>query len=137
MAFFEWDESLVTHITEIDEHHQQLVALLNKLYEQVFECSDIDEERALTRSVLKELADYTAYHFTAEEALLEQHQYPELTEHKQAHALFMQKVDELMREYEQGGLALSFPTFTFLKDWISTHIRVTDAHYAAYLQEQR
>jgi len=35
MAFIEWNDTLNTNITEIDEQHRQIVALINALSEAV------------------------------------------------------------------------------------------------------
>lgn len=134
MAFFNWEDRFSTNIQSIDQDHKKLMDLVNHLYVSVFECQDIEEERTLTGKILSELLEYTNYHFSTEEALMEKYNYPEYQEHKISHAWFVGEVNRLLREHEAGAMALSFPTFSFLKDWISNHILGMDKKYEPFLK---
>lgn len=135
MAFFTWDDTYTTNILSIDEDHKNLIDLVNHLYVSVFECEDIEEERELTGKILAELMEYTKYHFTAEESLMKKYDYPDYEEHRKVHDWFVEEVNKLLSEYNSGAFALSFTTFSFLKDWISSHILVVDKKYEPFLSK--
>ncbi len=81
-------------------------------------------------------ADYTEFHFGAEEKLQEEVSYPGLEEHRKQHAAFVKAVGELheMLEEEEG------PTDAFVEavnrnviDWLYKHIKGFDCSVASYI----
>lgn len=136
MKFITWNENYLTNIKEMDDHHKKLVDILNQLYEGVFECGNIDDERLLTHETLLELQGYAQYHFAAEETLLVKHDYPAYQQHQEEHVKFNAQVNELVKKLAAGEAALSFPTFIFLKDWLTEHILKNDKGYSLFLREQ-
>jgi len=85
--------------------------------------------------LLNYLADYTDFHFQAEEKLQEEMSYPGFAEHKTQHEEFRRAVEELhaMLEEEEG------PTDTFVRalnetvtDWLFRHIKGFDRSVAEY-----
>lgn len=134
--FIQWEEQYSIGIELMDEHHQQLVALINELYSGVFACEDIEEERRLTKTILAQLAAYVDYHFTAEEQLLLEQQFPDYNEHLAAHNRFRQELNNLSEQVALGGLALSFPIFEFMRDWLTNHILIADKKYSVWILEQ-
>ena len=53
------------------------------------------------REALDELVDYTKTHFTYEEGLMEQNGYPDFDSHKAQHKQMIEKVGEVLAEYER------------------------------------
>lgn len=135
MAFLNWDEKFSVMIQEFDEHHKQLIDLLNEVYQNVFECENIDDERKLTQETLNNLLEYIKYHFTAEEAFMIKLGYPEYKEHKGKHDYYINEIDKILTEHKKGGVALSFSVFKILQDWITIHILVEDKQYSQFFQE--
>lgn len=133
MPFVEWSAKLFTDIPIIDDHHHQLVDLINALYDGVFNCENLEQERNLTQYTLLELLRYAEYHFAAEEKLMLACNYPGCEGHKQEHAQFVHRVGELLTDYKQGKPVLSFDTFLFLKEWLTSHIARTDQQYLPYV----
>jgi len=136
MNFIEWNDSYSTGIALMDQHHKRLIALINRLYTGVFACEDIDEERALTNSILVQLEDYAEYHFTVEEQLMNEYHFPEYNDHLAEHDSFREKITSLASRLSAGEAALSFTTFEFLRDWLTVHILINDKKYAPFLQER-
>jgi hemerythrin len=98
------------------------------------ECKTLEAERELTGTLLQELHDYTCYHFVAEEELLQTCNYPGLVEHQSQHQVFLYKLEAMAKVYADGGLAMSFETFVFLRDWIVEHVLNSDAEYVPYVK---
>ena len=136
MEFFSWDEKYATNIEQFDADHKKLINLFNEVYDKVFQCKDVDDERELTQQTLHKLSKYIQYHFTAEEDFMIKLNYSEYKQHKQEHVHYTNEVNKLLVEYEQGGVALSFPTFMLLKEWIAKHILGTDQKYRSVFYEK-
>ena len=132
MAFLEWTERYSTTVPKMDEQHQQLFQLLNSLYESIDSCQTLEEERHLTGVLLSKLTEYVSVHFSAEELLLEQINYPGLEDHRSEHARLSDEIKALSDSFAEGEVALSFDTFILLRDWIANHILITDAKYIPY-----
>lgn len=137
-VLFSWSERYVIDHPEIDQHHQTLLALLNRLYVNVQDCHSLEQERALTGEILQELLDYVVYHFHAEEALMKEIGYPAtaFSDHVEAHASFIIRVQELVGEHKRGVAALSFPVFEFLQQWLVRHIGEVDRELAQYIRKR-
>ena len=54
MFYFQWQDSYLTHIDELDAQHQKLVALINGLYTDLMNCPEDAEKQAC---VFKGVAD--------------------------------------------------------------------------------
>ena len=85
---FPWDDNFNTGLPTVDEQHRKLVALLNALAGHVAFKS---EELVLDR-LFDELADYTVYHFSSEEAIWREYlsNSEHEVEHRNTQALFVQ-----------------------------------------------
>lgn len=136
MEFFEWGEKYSTKIQEFDNDHKKLFKLFNGVYQQVFECEDLEEERNLTKKTLTKLLEYVKYHFTAEEELMIKFNYPAYVEHKKEHEYYIEEVNKFVQQYNNGVAALSFPTFMFLKEWITKHILGRDKDYGQFFNNK-
>lgn len=134
--FFEWDEKFNTNIQTFDDDHKKLFSLFNGVYQQVFECGDLEEERALTEKILVELLEYVKYHFSAEEDLMIQLDYTGYLEHKKEHNHYIAEVNKFVDQHNNGAVALSFPTFMFLKEWITKHIQKSDKDYGQFFNDR-
>lgn len=126
-----WSDDLSVGVSEIDEQHKRLVALINALHDAMRSGQGKD---ALEKT-LGELAAYTQYHFTAEEEYMQKFGYPDYASHKKEHDAFVAKVADFQQAYTGGRLGLSIEVMTFLRDWMAGHIRGSDTHYTACFRE--
>ena len=129
MALVNWDPSYSVKVTRCDEDHKQLFALINTLHEAMVAGKGTE----VARQVVKELLDYTRYHFTAEEALLEKTKYPALPFHRVQHQAFIKKVQQFQEDVAAGSVGQSIQVVNFLKNWLVSHIKEVDQKYAAHL----
>lgn len=129
MSLIDWNNNYSVNVKEIDDQHKKLIDLINKLYEEMRKGHGKD---ALS-GVLKELVEYTKYHFAKEEKLLEKYNYPNLAAHKKEHEELTKKVEEINEKIASGKMVISSNVLTFLKDWLNNHILVDDKGYSTYL----
>ena len=120
--YAEFDESLVTGNEMIDSQHKELIAKINSLVESC----EKDGGKVAAIKMLDYLAEYTEFHFNAEE---------KLQEHKKQHQELYRVVDELheMLEEQEG------PTEEFVEQvnrnviqWLYKHIKGFDRSVAEY-----
>ena len=129
--YAEFDESLVTGNEMIDSQHKELIAKINSLVERC----EKDGGKVAAIKMLDYLAEYTEFHFNAEEKLQEEIEYPGIEEHKKQHQELYRVVDELheMLEEQEG------PTEEFVEQvnrnviqWLYKHIKGFDRSVAEY-----
>ncbi|OGU15508.1 MAG: hypothetical protein A2076_12620 [Geobacteraceae bacterium GWC2_53_11] len=131
MPFVEWDTSFNTGITQFDEHHQHLVDLLNKTYDDYILGAPDDAFGA----VLTGLIEYAGYHFDAEASWMREHSYPKLTEHLREHDSFVLKATRFQQDFQNGNVSISLDVLTFLKTWLKHHILESDADYGRFIRQ--
>lgn len=128
MPFMNWSDGLRVKIDSIDNQHKKLLALINELYDAIYAQKGGD----VVSRVLKEVVDYTDYHFKTEEAYFQKHVYPEASAHVKEHEYLRKEARELLKKLE-GGKSITLQTMVFLKDWLFDHIMESDQQYAPYL----
>lgn len=130
--YAEFDESLITGNEIIDGQHKELIGKIN----QLIRCCEESGGKLEAIKMLDYLADYTEFHFSAEEKLQEESDYPGIKEHKEKHEEFKKTVEELhdMLVEEEG------PTEAFVNavnknvvDWLYKHIKGFDCSVAYYV----
>ncbi len=127
-----WDDALSVRIDAIDEQHKKLIELLNRLHES----KATQRGNATLRKILKELIDYTVYHFAFEEKLFDKYRYKDAAEHTASHRRLESQVLDFAKAFEAGSASLSADLFLFLRGWLNGHIRGSDREYAPYLAEK-
>lgn len=126
MPIIEWNMSLLLGIPEIDQHHKQIVQLLNTAYD------DFRQGNSLPPTLIEEVISCCSQHFSYEEGLMAECSYPNLLEHKEEHHLFSCRVLELQKNYHQKA-NISIELLWFLCNWVTHHIRETDAELGRFL----
>lgn len=129
---FAWNDIYAVNVEKIDEQHRQIFELINDLQRSMM----LDYGEAILEGVYVRLIDYTKSHFATEEKLMLNHGYPEAKTHIQEHEHLIAKVKELDRQRSTGTEQLSVRTLTFLFDWLSHHIMITDKKFGAFLNKQ-
>ncbi len=127
-----WDEKFSVHNTTLDEHHKRLFELCNEMFNL------IDQENKTpiysTAKVISELHMYAIFHFTEEEKLMEQNNFPKIEEHKKLHQAFIDKISQLKEQYENDDVLVDYDILNFLSDWLIYHILEVDSEYADYIK---
>lgn len=139
MALIEWDEQRYsTNIERFDEQHQNLFEMLNELHQAM------EEGRAEEKlgDALRELEEYTEYHFDDEEHFMEDCGFAQdcsecFHSHREMHEEFAAKVTELREKHENGEF-ITMEVLEFARDWLDSHIAGEDqdqSYGEYYVQE--
>jgi hemerythrin len=126
MSFYDWTPQLDVHVTAMNDQHKHLIAIMNRLYDQV-------KAKALRASIgatLDELGRYTAKHFAEEEAYMASVKFPKLVGHQGLHRKLLERFGLHVAEFTKTG-QLTDEFFNFLRHWLSAHIQGIDIQYAA------
>jgi hemerythrin len=128
----EFDDSLITGNSEIDAQHKELISRISNF---VASCEE-GTGKVKAIKMLDYLEEYTNFHFSAEEKLQEDADYPELENHKKKHEEFKKSLKELYDYLEES----EGPTDDFVAqvqknvvDWLFNHIKSFDRSVAEYL----
>lgn len=129
MGYLKWSERYSVHVAEIDEQHKMLIKLINEMYDAMH----AGKGHNILGTVIAEFADYTVYHFNAEERLLEQHCYPKFDEHKKMHEHIKEKARKLKETYDKGNKPTNIEVMLLLTNWLNAHILEEDKKYMPYV----
>ena len=110
----------------IDEQHSRLFEIIADANRVVHAEYIHDKYDEIVR-ILDELKDYTIEHFRAEEAYMEQINYPGLPTQKKAHASFEEKLLEInLDDVDDNQQAYLEELVDFLRSWLTVHILYMD-----------
>ena len=129
---YQWDVSLETGYAKVDKQHQQLIAALNTIINASREGKGPDE---IFRT-LDFLTGYTVMHFSDEEKLMVQYDYPDYLVHKRYHEDFKNTVTDLTADVVKNGPTedmIGIVTTT-IGEWLLNHIRGDDFRMAAFVK---
>jgi hemerythrin len=132
MPILEWSERYSINVEEIDNHHRDMVHMINYLHDAMKK----GEGKEAIYHLLRALAAYAAIHFETEEKYMLRYGYPEYPEHRAEHNWFVKKIKEFQDGYNDGRIPLSMDVMKFLKDWFSDHTNGTDKKIGQFFNEK-
>lgn len=130
--FVKWDESYSVGIDTIDDDHKKLLGMINQLQTAAHYKTD----KIMVEDILNDLVDYTKYHFTREEGMMQDSEYPDFEAHKQQHEEMIAQVAKFIDEYRVDGTKTIEEVAMYLKTWLINHINGSDQKYAPYLKNK-
>jgi hemerythrin len=125
MAFIKWSPEYEFDIPEIDEQHKHFVELLNRFYEGLVDQNTKDQLLIL----LNESIDYTHYHFSQEEKMMQDIGYAALIEQKKLHLEIENKIEKFKEFFLLNKPVLSMEVINEIKSWFIYHIQIEDKKY--------
>ena len=117
-----WQNDYNTGITSIDEQHQELCNMLNKLEEKM----NSDDINQVMGMILKGLVEYVKFHFQDEEKIMSRIFYPKLEQHKKIHKDLVDQIVKILLDMKNGKEIEAVELHTFLKRWLRDHILEED-----------
>lgn len=132
MSLITWNNNYSLGINEIDSQHRELVRIINTLHDAMSKGS----AKNVLGDIIKKLINYTTSHFKTEEKYFDQFHYPKTLQHKKEHQEFVAKMVNFQNDFDSGKLTLSLEVMTFLKNWLTEHIKGKDAEYVPFLKEK-
>jgi hemerythrin-like metal-binding protein len=130
MAIITWNQDFSVGVSELDEQHKKLIAIINQLFTLYSEkkFSNID-----VNPIFQELIDYADQHLSTEEHYFSLYNYPKKDQHIALHDAYRKKIAELSAGYEKENSEKTlFAINDFLNEWWTWHINNVDKEYTAY-----
>jgi len=123
-----WTDSLLVGVAAIDQDHQEIISLLNKLTLGSSYDIDIDVD-----GLIENMIDYTQYHFQREEKIMKICDYPDLENHCGLHRKLVFQVNELAIAWRKNNNPETFHKLReFLRGWWVGHIVNVDKKISEY-----
>ena len=117
-------------IAEMDDDHQQLVAIANRI-DEVASRPQLDEVELA--AAIAQLKSKTREHFEREELYMASMGFPELEAHRNEHTALLAALDKLV-VVAATGQYISQNLRHYMAIWLFEHIDKADMTYAAYVQ---
>ena len=129
-----WSEDYELGNDFVDSQHKRLFELVNNIGKTRHEGGDAS---ALSET-LDFLLQYTVQHFSDEESLQIEYNFPEYEHHKKLHKDFEAAVIEKVTEFKEKGSTndLLDNVNYFIIEWLVNHILKEDMKIGAYINEK-
>lgn len=131
MAKLNWSKDLSVGIEEMDQQHQEIVAMINDLDTAIRKGRAKDS----IEDVINGLIEYTVIHFKAEEECFDKFGYEDAEAHKEEHAKFVEKMLDFQQGYSEGKPGLARKLMPVLSNWLVVHIMGSDKRYETCFKE--
>ena len=134
MDNIEWSDKFSVGVAVLDEQHQILVGMINKLIETPYQASN----SAVIAESLDGMIQYAINHFETEEGLLRTHAYPDFQSQKEQHIEFIKRTAEYCK-VEEGTVVVdnfSESLLMYLREWWVDHILIDDMKYKSFFADQ-
>ncbi|UJF23654.1 bacteriohemerythrin [Suttonella sp. R2A3] len=131
-TFIEWDDRFSIKVEDIDYQHQELVNIMNRLYQAIVDRTAQSEGP----KILDDLKIYTIAHFSVEESLMRIFGYEDYEVHKEQHRQLVEELQEVMLRVEAGEHHINSDLLIYLRKWLVNHIMHTDVKLGRFLIEQ-
>ena len=124
------DEDLRIGHGMLDAHHEGMLARIAELARNV-DAADA----AGAAGTLAAFWEETVSHFATEDAMMEEHAYPERAAHRSSHHLFLEDLKALMRDVSEHGVSPEVAEWAQqrLPGWVKFHIQANDAPLAQFV----
>jgi hemerythrin len=130
-----WNAKFLLGVDTIDAQHKKLIDMIEETNDLIVDAKDGLDCYDDIKNLLDELQDYTVYHFNYEEELFKKVNYIELENHHLQHTQFVKKLyDFVEADIDEDQIGNLEKIMTFLLDWLSNHILITDKKYVDVLK---
>ena len=130
---FAFSDEYKTGIELIDNEHKKLFEIMGRV-DALIHNEDLYDRFDEILNLIDELKDYTVFHFSDEEKLMEEKGYPALEAQKKAHRGFVDKLEEInLDEVDENQEAYLSDLLEYLLHWLTGHILGMDKKIGEFL----
>lgn len=116
-----WHESLSIGDDPIDHEHKQLIAIIDDIFSAM---KEFDKGKAKT--LFSNLHLCTIVNSNNEEKFMNSNKYPAIDEHHNEHENLKRQLKDHQDKLFDEGILDAGSVFTFIKDWLVTHLLSSD-----------
>ena len=125
-----WTKNISVGVPKIDDQHQFLFYIINKLERMKGELSGEELE-----NYVDSLSNYVQIHFQTEEEFFYRFDFADKLEHEKEHGLFVDKIMEYRQKLENSEPVSVDDLYAFLSSWIKDHIQGSDMKFKGLFSE--
>lgn len=126
MPMMTWNASLDVGVESMNDDHGRILDLMNAIHDRAV----TGETGAAMTALVDQLARVTIAHFRDEEAYMASVSFAGLAAHKRSHADLLKKFADHADTIRANGGAVPPDFLSFLKLWLTAHIKGTDMRYS-------
>ena len=126
-----WSQAISVGVNKIDNQHQFLFYLINKIERMEAELSGEKLE-----SVIDSLSGYVQIHFQTEEEYFARYNYADTAEHEKEHSAFVDKVISYRQRLDRQESVETEELYRFLSEWIMNHIKGSDMKFKGLFPDE-
>jgi hemerythrin len=119
--------SINVHV--LDDQHAVLIENIERLEQAISN----GQGAADLPQIIREVAEYAAYHCPTEERLMASYDYPLRDLHAMEHRKFFDRLGEIERMVKEGHATAAAQTLSRLRGWLDRHIMDWDARLGEFL----
>ncbi|MBP9712880.1 MAG: bacteriohemerythrin [Sterolibacterium sp.] len=131
---FVWSAEYSIGIAALDEQHQHLFMLMNRLY--ALDHAEDDRGDRRLQALLEEFNEYAAFHFLTEERLMRDHLAADTDQarHHAEHRGYWQAIEDYRQRFARQEAGVAHDLLAYLDHWWRHHILATDRQFGSQLQ---
>lgn len=122
----------ILELPSINETHNEEIQLITKLH-----AAAAAKDTKVVFELLNKLIEHTTEHFSSEEKLMEEAEYPDYHSHKHEHMMQLLDIKSMLSFYEMTNDTQS--VYTYVEDsltpWIIEHVRNWDIPASEFLNQ--
>ncbi|ERP31154.1 bacteriohemerythrin [Chitinivibrio alkaliphilus] len=127
----EWNSTYSVGVAVLDQQHQRIINVINTLL-----TSSVDVSSEEISDTLDTMTRYAEEHFSYEERLLAENNYPGIEEQKEEHRKFIHKTVQFCMKTMVHKGSVPNEVRTYLTLWWNHHIRSSDMAYKEFLNNR-
>lgn len=127
-----WAQGYAIGVSQVDSEHMDIILKFETLYEYMKE----GKGHSYYKELLEFLEDYIEKHFSHEEALHREKQYPLLEEHHAIHEAFKNQIRPFLENRSDVTDLTLIRINRFVRDWLLQHILVEDKKFGEFMIKQ-
>jgi hemerythrin len=123
MTLLTWKPEYAVGIEAVDHEHQEMIDLINRLYEEMQGSKDADS----IEQFLGDIHAAISAHFALEERVMQRADYAEYEDHKNDHEELLDQIRDLMDIYSLDPVSGLTVLQQQLSAWFGSHFSTFDA----------
>ena len=132
MTLLTWNHACSVSVRAMDDQHGILMDTINELRQALLRgCG-----REQISEILDRLIEFSRMHFSSEERLMEQTDFPDLAEHRAAHHRMLAGMLQTSHRVQYGEAVQTRALLCAMRDSYIEHIGGLDQAYAPWLNER-
>lgn len=133
-----WKDSYRVGVKLIDEQHQELFKRVSDFTQIIRNSENWEDKLDKVKETMSFMQEYVVDHFHDEEVYQEQINYPDIENHKTAHAKFREGINNYVEIFEKDGLSEEkIQEFGGkLMTWLIMHVGKMDQKIGEYVRNK-